>query len=160
MALDPEMQKIAKEASRIVMPYAWERRDAMEKAKQRFVHYTSAAAGLNIIRTKSIWMRNTTCMADYSEVQHGLKKLTAEKNLKPLIEFLDSEVSGVGREAVNLFHSWSNDTQFGTYIASISAHDDKEDVHGRLSMWRAFGGQTARVAFVLRFRRTTLLEHY
>ena len=150
MALDPEMQKIAKEASRIVMPYAWERRDAMEKAKQRFVHYTSAAAGLNIIRTKSIWMRNTTCMADYSEVQHGLKKLTAEKNLKPLIEFLDSEVSGVGREAVNLFDSWSNDTQFGTYIASISAHDDKEDVHGRLSMWRAFGGQTARVAFVLK----------
>ncbi|MGC2758175.1 DUF2971 domain-containing protein, partial [Candidatus Binatus sp.] len=29
-------------------------------------------------------------------------------------------------------------------------HDDKEDSHGRLSMWRAFGGNTARVAIVLR----------
>ena len=42
------------------------------------------------------------------------------------------------------------DIQFGTYIASISEHNDNEDLHGRLSMWRAFGGNSARVAFVFR----------
>jgi hypothetical protein len=41
-----------------------------------------------------------------------------------------------------------NDIQFNTYITSISEHDAKEDLHGRLSMWRAFGGNTARVALV------------
>jgi hypothetical protein len=37
-----------------------------------------------------------------------------------------------------------------TYVTSISEHDDREDLHGRLSMWRAFGGATARVALVVR----------
>lgn len=36
-----------------------------------------------------------------------------------------------------------------TYIASISEHDNNEDMHGRLSMWRAFGNIVARVAIVL-----------
>jgi hypothetical protein len=35
----------------------------------RVVHYTTAEAALNIIRTKRMWMRNTNCMADYREVQ-------------------------------------------------------------------------------------------
>ncbi len=35
-----------------------------------------------------------------------------------------------------------------TYIICMSEHDDSEDKHGRLSMWRAYGG-TAAVAFVL-----------
>jgi hypothetical protein len=41
-------------------------------------------------------------------------------------------------------------TQSNTYISSISEHEDGEDSHGRLSMWRAFGGNTARVAIVFR----------
>ena len=40
-------------------------------------------------------------------------------------------------------------TRFNTYISSISLHAAHEDRLGRLSMWRAFGGQnTLRVAFV------------
>src|SRR5262249_24211741 len=31
----------------------------------------------------------------------------------------------------------------------VSEHDEKEDLHGRLSMWRAFGNNTTRVAIVL-----------
>jgi hypothetical protein len=37
----------------------------------RFVHYTSAESALKIITSKRLWMRNTTCMADYREVRHG-----------------------------------------------------------------------------------------
>jgi hypothetical protein len=49
-----------------------------------------------------------------------------------------------------LFDGWFRDTSLNTYISSISEHMPSEDSHGRLSMWRAFGGNTARVAFVLK----------
>jgi hypothetical protein len=61
---------------------------------------------------------------------------------------LDAYVPGAALEAVKLFDGWLPDTRINTYIASISEHDSKEDLHGRLSMWRAFGGNTARVAIV------------
>jgi hypothetical protein len=57
----------------------------------------------------------------------------------------------LGTEAINLFNSCLQDTRLNTYIASLSEHDDSEDGHGRLSMWRAFGGgNIARVAIVLK----------
>jgi len=59
------------------MPYAAGRRAAVIERKGRFVHYTSAASALNIINTKTIWMRSTTCMSDYSEVQHAFNTLNS-----------------------------------------------------------------------------------
>lgn len=65
----------------IFMPYARKQRQTFYtgkdgvKASARFVHYTTAEAALNIIRSKRVWMRNTTCMADYREVQHGYEML-------------------------------------------------------------------------------------
>jgi hypothetical protein len=60
----------------IFMPEARRQRDKLydsgQKPSARFVHYTSADAALGIIRSKCMWMRNTNCMADFSEVQHGL----------------------------------------------------------------------------------------
>ena len=37
----------------------------------RFVHYTSAENALKIIQSKRLWLRNTLCMSDFREVQHG-----------------------------------------------------------------------------------------
>src|SRR5262249_6692823 len=123
-----------------------------EQKPQKFVHYTSAEAALNIIKTKCIWMRNTTCMSDYSEVQHGfqilLKFFSDNSRKKAFTDALDECSRNSGTEAINLFDQWWNDTQSNTYITSISEHDDKENFHGRLSMWRAFGGNTTRVAMV------------
>jgi len=34
------------------------------------VHYTSAEAALSIIGDKRVWIRNTTCMSDFREVEH------------------------------------------------------------------------------------------
>jgi Protein of unknown function (DUF2971) len=61
---------------------------------------------------------------------------------------IDTCAPGAADEAIDLFNEWWRDIQVNTYITSISEHDKKEDQHGRLSMWRAFGGNTARVAFV------------
>ena len=59
---------------RIFMPYATKQRAALYSGPDgiipfaRFVHYTSAEAALSIIRSKRLWLRNTTCMSDYREV--------------------------------------------------------------------------------------------
>jgi hypothetical protein len=64
-------------------------------------------------------------------------------------------VPGAAAEALALFDEWwtagPSGMPLNTYIASISEHDDKEDLHGRLSMWRGFGsGNVARIAIVMR----------
>ncbi|MGA9867000.1 MAG: DUF2971 domain-containing protein [Acetobacteraceae bacterium] len=140
----------------VFMPFARRQRDALynggQKTSARFVHYTSADAALSIIKSKRIWMRNTTCMSDYREVQHGfemLHKFFADQTQRSrLYATLDTIADNLAGEAVQLFDQWWTNIRFSTYIASVSEHDDSEDLHGRLSMWRAFGGTPARVAFV------------
>jgi len=150
----PEDIQFAIRLESIFMPHARQQRDAFYLKGGRFVHYTSAEAALNIIRTKRIWMRNTTCMSDYREVQHGfqiLHEFFANKTKRDsFIKALDACSEGVAQQAIDMFDQWWNDTQFRTYVTSVSEHDDKEDLHGRLSMWRAYGGNPARVALVFR----------
>jgi hypothetical protein len=138
----------------IFMPHARKQRDNRYARGGRFVHYTSADAAVRIIKNKRIWMRNTTCMSDYSEVEHGFEMLRSffsdKVKFGSFIGALDACCSGVAQDAINLFDQRGNNIQFSTYIASISEHDDKEDLHGRLSMWRAFGGNAARVAIVFK----------
>src|SRR5262249_33919387 len=140
--------------SGIFTPYFRSRRDSMydsgAKESVRFVHYTSPEAAL-----KRAWMRNATCMTDYRELQHGFAILhrffADEERKKRFHAVLDAVSPNIAAEALNLFNQWwMNDIQLSTYVTSISEHDDREDLHRRLSMWRAFGGQTARVAIVLR----------
>jgi len=138
----------------IFMPYATRRRQEMIDGNGRFVHYTSAASALQIIRTKQMWMRNTTCMSDFSEVQHGFRTLnrflTAASNRAAFEQALNDCFPDLAAQAINLFNQWWSDIQFNTYITSISEHDDTEDNHGRLSMWRAFARATPGIALVLR----------
>lgn len=141
------------------MPHARKQRDALyadepNNLAPRFVHYTSAQNALSIIRTKRLWMRNATCMTDYREVQHGfdiLAKFFSDKlRLNAFTSALDQCANGAAMEAVNAFNTWWNDIRSYTYISSISEHVAKEDFHGRLSMWRAFGSNVAQVALVFR----------
>jgi len=143
----------------IFMPHTRQQRDSAILEKDvRFVHYTSAEAALSIIRSKRISMRNAVCMADYAEVQHGfeiLRRFFADNHkMNAFVGALDECVPGVAMEAINLFNQWWNpgphSIPLNTYISSISEHDDKEDFRRRLSMWRAFGGNTGRVAIVLK----------
>jgi len=131
----------------------------------RLVHYTSAEAALKIIQTKRMWMRNTTCMADYKEVRHGLELTRAtfddEARRQAFLSAMDKCHPGAMAEAAERLNELTNDMVLNSYVASFSEHDDKEDLHGRLSMWRAFGGPT-RVAIVFRIpkysKSTTVLS--
>ncbi|MBO4221921.1 DUF2971 domain-containing protein [Bradyrhizobium neotropicale] len=138
----------------ILFPYADRRRKEMIARKGRFVHYTSAENALNIIRHRCLWMRNTVCMSDYREVLHGLDALRRffgrDANRAAFTDALNECFQGVADEAITQFDQSLQANHLGTYIASISEHDDREDAHGRLSMWRAFGNSTARVAMVIK----------
>lgn len=120
-----------------------------------FVHYTSAKAALSIIREKRIWMRNALHMSDYREVQHGLdimSSLVSNENerwlaFKSLIEDI---LPGSVDRAIAIYNDHFHSINDGTYVLSLSEHDQSENEYGRLSMWRAFGGQAERVAIVFR----------
>jgi hypothetical protein len=148
---------------RIFLPYSMKQREeayarqgvaAASGEYLRFAHYTSADAALKILREKRIWMRNVTCMADYREVQHGfdiLLRYFDQARTKEFSDSLDMCMPGAATEAINYFNGWwSNKLALNTYVTSLSEHDPTTDnLHGRLSMWRAFGtSAVTRVAIV------------
>src|SRR5215471_6641558 len=98
----------------IFNPVARSQREALYKPDSppwaKFVHYTSAEAALKIIESKRLWMRNTTCMADYREVQHGYDILWRffhdETKKKAFMDAFDSCAQGVASEAIDLFDKW------------------------------------------------------
>jgi hypothetical protein len=144
--------QLAEKLMGIFMPYAAGKNTAAISQKTRFVHYTSAVAGLEIIRSKRLWMRSTTCMSDYREVQHGFATLNKyfgdQTSREAFFKAVNACAAGAAEEAIQIFNQWWNATQFQTYVACMSEHDGREDLHGRLSMWRAFGRTTTRVALV------------
>jgi hypothetical protein len=158
-SITPEQIELGVRLEGIFMPEARKQRAALYPSDKsglppRFVHYTSAENALNIIRTKRLWMRNATCMADYREVHHGfdiLARFFSDKSrLDAFTKALDKCAMGAATEAINGFNRSWNDIRENSYISSISEHLATEDAHGRLSMWRAFGNNSARVALVIR----------
>jgi hypothetical protein len=93
-------------------------------------------------------------MADYTEVELGFGMLQKffhqDHNLAAFYKALDACSPNLAQESIALFDEWWNDIRFNTYICSISEHEDSEDGHGRLSMWRAFGQSTSRAAMIMR----------
>jgi hypothetical protein len=58
------------------MPTAVRQMNNFKNSGNNLVHYTSAENAINIIKSKTFWMRNTRCMNDYMEVEHGCDCLT------------------------------------------------------------------------------------
>jgi hypothetical protein len=99
-------------------------------------------------------MRNSVTMNDYSEVHYGTECLLEAYNgesgakLKASLDAIKPDLSQ--RIDDIFFGEWLNTFRFNTYITSFSEHDGHhEDECGRLSMWRAYGGD-AGVALVVR----------
>lgn len=123
---------------------------------QRFAHYTSAEAGMAILGSNKMLLRNSTLMNDFSEVQHGINCLSraydgaSGSRLKKLLKVVQDDLPDI-LEAN--FNSEVLDYRGETYITSISEHgngsepNDVEDSFGRLSMWRAYANKNG-IAFV------------
>jgi hypothetical protein len=149
-AFTPEMLLIQK-LEGVFLPETRKRRDEYHAHSRRLAHYTSAEAALKIIRSKRIWMRNTTCMADSREVEHGYMLVSFfSSEREKFVSALDNCAPGAAMEIISIFDKWwvTPHFRFSTYVASMAEHDDAEDFNGRLSMWRGFGGSPGRVALV------------
>lgn len=135
----------------IFFPYAEQKTREVIATGGRFVYYTTAETATRILKTKQIWMRNTAAMNDYMEVEHGFDCLNAIYQADQGHRFntaLNSCFPGLADEVKEFFNGWLPDIRQDTFITCVSEHLPAEDHHGRLSMWRAYGGKTG-VALVL-----------
>ena len=134
--LTPEQYDQAVRLANIFMPYAGRQRRALfekepDQTHARLIHYTTAESAISIIRSKRFWMRNTNCMSDYREVQHGYDILQTffsdQAKHNAFTKALDVCTQGVALEAIKMFDDWWTHIRFSTYISSISEHDDLAD---------------------------------
>lgn len=143
------MDEVEEKLDRLFMPFVMKKLEAVKEANTRFVHYTSAFAATEIIKNEEFWLRNSLVMNDFSEVQHGetclvksWKDAAVGGRLKKLLHQID------GRLVDRLTETFDGDkTQrnLQSFLLSVSEHgssDSAEDKYGRLSMWRAYGGDT------------------
>ncbi|WP_158913996.1 DUF2971 domain-containing protein [Caulobacter sp. S45] len=148
MQLTPEQDALA----RLLFPRDMNARDELARTNGRFVHYTSAEVAVSILQNRSVWMRNALTMNDFREVEHGLAALQGA--------YSDDEAGGLLKSVLNsiapgfignletLFDSWLPHFRQDTFLTCLSEHSASEDTLGRLSMWRAYGGQSG-VALVV-----------
>ncbi|MCH7501516.1 MAG: DUF2971 domain-containing protein [Nitrospinae bacterium] len=127
---------------KIFFPTWLKRKKQIKDDSNRIVHYTSAEAGLSIIENREIWMREKSAMNDYSEAKYG--EILLYKS--PSREIFVNALNGVFPKAIEkIDHHLGitlNQADIGVYISCFSEHKDSEDLNGRLSMWRAYGGDT------------------
>jgi hypothetical protein len=157
----PEQRRLYRKVAMILLPLSQEKsRKLYPEGEQSppvpFVHYTSAEAALNILKTKRLWLRSTLCMADYREVQYGHDMFFYAFNhdngklRKEFIAAIDDCSPGAATAAIDQFDkNWALIPR-ATYVTCLSEHDPSENQHGRLSMWRSFAPTSARVAIVVR----------
>lgn len=146
--LSPEQERFA----RILHPHMLQQHLHAAAEGTRFVHYTTADVAMSILRSKEIWMRKSSCMNDYLEVQYGLARLYKAYGQtevgKKFQSALNKIFDGITVDIEKLFNGWTPHFQTNTYFACVSEHKNAEDTFGRLSMWRAYG-ETTGVALVV-----------
>ena len=92
---------------------------------KRFVHYTQADAAMSILKDEVVWMRNASCMNDFTEVEHGLNCLSSAYRANGGSKFkgaLDRIFDGARGELEALFDRWVCDIRWNIYITCVSEH--------------------------------------
>lgn len=135
----------------IFHPYAFDKTARAFGSGQRFVHYTSADTALKMFRNREVWMRKSSCMNDFMEIEYGFGclKASTDAHAADLKRIFDGMFPGFNDRLVAAFNGWLPAFRNDTYIACLSEHDVTEHWLGRLSMWRAYGG-SAGVAIVMK----------
>jgi hypothetical protein len=145
----------AERLMRILMPRLSAARDAFRESNRCFVHYTTGANAQAILQSRTMWMRSTVCMNDYSEVQHGHNLLLSSFHgnggalRTRFIAALEAVHVGVAEAALNAFDGYIQANMYRVFVTCLSEHDPTNHASGRLSMWRAYGAGETPVALVL-----------
>jgi hypothetical protein len=135
-----------------LFPYEGERTRELIASGRKLAHYTNAHVAHSIISNAEIWMRNVQVMNDFSEVQHGLACMAHARDqglVGQLFEAVDAAHPGLSQDIAALYDGWKTSFLFDTYITCLSEFaapflpngtPNPENTYGRLSMWRAYGG--------------------
>lgn len=154
MALNEQQIKIHE----IFFPHYLKERNRIENGQTAFAYYTTAETAYKIIKNREIWMRNIITMNDYKEFEYGRECLKDALNSKLGDEFkktLNNMLPNLFDDTYQNFKAWSPGIKSDTYITCFSEHDPIKNRLGRLSMWRAYGGNTG-VAII--FKANSLLN--
>jgi hypothetical protein len=120
----------------------------LDRGDFKFVHYTSADAAAKMLKNHEVWLRQSSTMNDFSEIEHGnscLHHAWHSEIGNRFRRFLDRLYPGLSDDLSNGLDQVLPELRLMTYLASLSEHPPEEDRLGRLSMWRAYGN----VAIVL-----------
>src|SRR5712691_4574416 len=108
---------------RIFFPYMAQRTREAIAAGGRFVYYTTADTATTILRNRQVWMRSTTAMNDYMEVEHGFECLNAAYKAEPGQIFnraLDACFPGLAGDLRDSFNGWLPGIRQETYMLCVS----------------------------------------
>ena len=125
--------------------------DEHRRRGDRFAHYTSADAAVKMISGRRVWMRRANAMNDFSELEYGaarLEKARAGRSWTAVCAALDAAHPGVAELVTAELPGMIDEARSATFLTALSQHPAEEDDLGRLSMWRAYGGD-AGVCLVL-----------
>src|SRR5260370_31080378 len=94
----------------IINPEATRRRMTIHDNRERVVHYTSAENAMKIISSQTMWLRNTNCMSDYSEIALGFGYLQRffgdQSRLQRFVAALDACYPNLGAGSIAHVNQW------------------------------------------------------
>jgi Protein of unknown function (DUF2971) len=140
----PENDYAHLHALSIFLPSAFQRLQSARQNNQFFAHYTSAEAAMKIVSSKTVWLRNTRAVNDWSEIKFGVNRVIERFNRTEgadLWAALNAVEPNLQESIAATYDSRSNDYIFNTYAACVSEHLNEEVDIGRLSMWRAYANR-------------------
>lgn len=110
----------------------------------RFGHYTSVESALKIISSSSLWLRKSSLMNDFSEIDFGLSLLRDAKyplnKHYPVPGDIETPIDALV-SAYNSFCKHSPVSSGSVYLSSFCEFDEHDLTFGRLSMWRAYASK-------------------
>ncbi len=108
-------------------------------------HYTSMANSEKIIHEEKILLSNPLFMNDIEEMRFGLN--VGHDLIVNKFTPLGGILKNLSKEFLNIYQDFDNNLAINTYVFCLSEHDPK-DTDGRLSMWRAYGGNGSGAALI------------
>ena len=124
-------------------------REAEVMPGSKFAHYTSAQVAMDIIKAseedRCLWLRNAMLMNDFSEIEYGQQLLKLSLTNEQLRNRLIEACNGIHDSILGAFTMMDQEIyaiKRSTYLLSLALHKGPELHQGKLSMWRAYGGDT------------------
>lgn len=121
----------------------------------KFAHYTSANVAKDIISAKDddrcLWLCNAMLMNDFSEIEYGQQLLRLTLTNQQFADRLKDTCNAIHVDIINAFTMLDQEVyaiKRSTYLLSLALHKGMELHQGKLSMWRAYGGD-ANVCILL-----------